>query len=394
MTKDLISVIVPIYNIEPYVGYCIESLIKQTYRNLEIILVDDGSTDRSSFLCDLYASKDARIKVIHKPNGGLVSARKAGAAAAEGEYIGYVDGDDWVEPTYYAAMFQAAKRSGADIVCAGYSKDLFHQQIKCSDQFLDGIYEGQTLEKLWRGMMSFEDTFQVGITTYVWNKLFRAGIVRDVQMRVDERITIGEDGAVTYPALLRAKSVYVCENSDYHYRQREGSMLKQHNAFRQEAEKLRALYECIRSAFEEDPRRDYLLPQLTDYVLCNCIMRAGGLNRAVFEPDFRGKRVAIIQAGTFGQLIYDRLLAANYCTVVGWYDEDYWEYRRCGMNVDPLPDLVHTELDYAVIAKLDQRVVGEIREFLLKMGVPAEKILSVSYQALDRPALLKEFLSQ
>ena len=114
MQNDLISVIVPVYNIEQYVGICIESLIKQTYTDLEIIVVDDGSTDRSSALCDLYANKDKRIKVIHKQNGGLVSARKVGVAIANGKYIGYVDGDDWVEPDYYEMMYRSAVKADAD----------------------------------------------------------------------------------------------------------------------------------------------------------------------------------------------------------------------------------------------------------------------------------------
>ena len=95
-----LSVIVPVYNIELYIGQCLESIIRQTYRDIEIIAVDDGSTDRSGRICDLYASKDARIKVIHKENRGLVSARKAGLDASSGAYIANVDGDDWLEKDY------------------------------------------------------------------------------------------------------------------------------------------------------------------------------------------------------------------------------------------------------------------------------------------------------
>ena len=105
MVEPLISVLVPIYKIDRYLGICIESLLNQTYKNLEIILVDDGSPDRCPEICDLYASKDERIKVIHKSNGGLVSARKAGLMAAKGEYIGYVDGDDWVGPGFYHSLY-------------------------------------------------------------------------------------------------------------------------------------------------------------------------------------------------------------------------------------------------------------------------------------------------
>lgn len=159
---DLISVNVPIYNIDQYIGFCIESLIKQTYKNLEIILVDDGCTDRSGALCDLYRSKDSRIKVIHKENGGLVSARKAGIQIAFGSYIGNVDGDDWVEQDFFEVLHRAAAKAEADIVCAGYSRDFFDQHVKYTNNVLDGIYEGEGLEKLYTQMMVENDCFTIG----------------------------------------------------------------------------------------------------------------------------------------------------------------------------------------------------------------------------------------
>ena len=105
--QPLVSVIVPIYMIDRYVGICVESIVNQTYRNLEIILVDDGSKDRCPEICDLYASKDSRIKVVHKINGGLVSARKAGLAVATGSLISYVDGDDWIGPRFIEKLVTA-----------------------------------------------------------------------------------------------------------------------------------------------------------------------------------------------------------------------------------------------------------------------------------------------
>ena len=118
MTNDiLISIIVPIYNVEDYVVKCIESIINQTYRNLEIILVDDGSTDKSGQICDTYAAKDSRIVVIHKENEGtVVGARKAGAKAATGEYVIGVDGDDWIGNTRIETLVREGITSGADMV--------------------------------------------------------------------------------------------------------------------------------------------------------------------------------------------------------------------------------------------------------------------------------------
>ena len=154
MDKPLISVIVPIYMIDRYIGLCIESIINQTYKNLEIILVDDGSTDKCPEICDLYGRKDPRIKVIHKPNGGLVSARKAGLQQSNGIYISYVDGDDWIEPGFIEGLYSAAETSGADMVCAGQKRDLFAKSVCFKNAFSEGTYEEDRLRDLWKTMIS------------------------------------------------------------------------------------------------------------------------------------------------------------------------------------------------------------------------------------------------
>lgn len=115
-----ISIIVPIYNVEKYVRQCIESIINQTYKNLQIILVDDGSTDTSGLICDEYASIDDRIEVIHKKNGGLVTARKIGLQKAKGEYIGFVDGDDYIDDNMYESLLGYILKKDVDMVHTGY----------------------------------------------------------------------------------------------------------------------------------------------------------------------------------------------------------------------------------------------------------------------------------
>lgn len=126
MEECLLSVIVPVYNTEPYLRKCIESVCNQTYKNLEIILVDDGSTDLSGTICDKFAAKDSRIKVIHKENEGLVSARKAGVLAARGEYIANIDGDDYIDLEMFKTMMQVALQQGVDMVQCG----LFNQNCE------------------------------------------------------------------------------------------------------------------------------------------------------------------------------------------------------------------------------------------------------------------------
>ena len=123
MNEPLVSVIVPVYKVEKYLDKCVESIVGQTYKNLEIILVDDGSPDNCPAMCDKWADRDSRIKVIHKQNGGVSSARNAGIDAVQGEFIGFVDSDDWLEPDMYDCLVKNALEYNADISRCGYFVD-------------------------------------------------------------------------------------------------------------------------------------------------------------------------------------------------------------------------------------------------------------------------------
>ena len=141
--KEKLSVIVPVYNVEPYIKRCLDSLVNQTYQNLEIILVNDGSTDGSGAVCDEYARADKRIQVVHKENGGIASARKAGILYATGKYTTNVDPDDWVEADAYEYMAGKLEQYTPDMLVLGYKKEHTDFIEEYSQWLADGIYEGQ-----------------------------------------------------------------------------------------------------------------------------------------------------------------------------------------------------------------------------------------------------------
>ena len=395
MEKPLISVIVPIYMIDRYVGLCIESIINQTYRNLEIILVDDGGKDRCPEICDLYKSKDDRIKVIHKPNGGLVSARKTGLQQSNGYYVTYVDGDDWIGPGFIEGLYTAASTSNADMVCAGFTRDLFTKSASFANYLPSGIYEGEKLKELWKNMASALPYYRPGISTYVWNKLFRREILLDTQSAVDNRISIGEDGAVTYPALLKCSKVAVIDNVAYHYRQREDSMLKQSSGYSAEAQKLRYLYDFLIRWAEKTPEEYGIKNQIIDYVLSIAIMRSGGRlpadDYSTFDSAYYGKDVVIYSAGTFGQQLVNRFRETEHCNVVSWIDDDYWEYRRCCLDVDPVESVTSLSFDYVLVASVDGLVSDKAKRRLMDLGVGSNKILGITVPE-DKESILNRFL--
>ena len=393
MKNPLISVVVPVYNTDRYTGICIESLINQRYKNLEIILVDDGSTDRCPDICDLYASKDSRIVVIHKKNAGLVAGRKTGVEAAKGEYIAYVDGDDWVGEGYFEAIAKTIENEEPDTVVCDWTRVLFDQKVVIHNNIKPGIYEGENLESMKSQMISKGKFYKHGISTFVWNKAFKRDIVYDCQLDVDERIMIGEDACVSYAALIESNKVAVLDNCDYHYRQHEDSMLKKKGNYHLELEKLKALNDNLAKITVGNSE---LKRQGEDYVLVSCIIRSGGLypdnEHYIFGDDFVGKNVVVFSAGTFGQLFVSKILQRQSCNLVGWIDDDYWEYRRCCLNVDPVETVLDFDYDYLIIAAVDGENADDIKQRLIHLGVVENKILTMEVPENKREKLLKEYL--
>lgn len=401
MNEPLISVLVPIYKIDRYLGICVESLLNQTYKNLEVILVDDGSPDRCSEICDLYASKDERIKVIHKENGGLVSARKAGMMAAKGSYIGYVDGDDWVGPGFYHSLYSSIRESDADIAIAGFSRDLFSSSKNILNAIPSGVYEGEALDAVKGKMIANGAFYRHGITTYLWNKLFKREVIEQYQMEMDERITIGEDAATVYPAIMASEKIVITDNCAYHYRQREDSMLKTSTNHNNEYLKVMYLHDYMKQSLNGWSEQYDLLRQMEDLILSTFIIRSGGtlkdddgLANFPFAVDFTGKILAVYGAGTFGQQLVRRLKNENQCTITTWVDDDYWEYRRCCMDVDPIEQICKVEYDAIVIALIDPVQIEKVKHLLYDYGVEEKMIITVSSSQEQRDNALKLYLQE
>lgn len=212
----LISVIVPVYKVEPYLDRCVQSIVDQTYTNLEIILVDDGSPDNCPAMCDAWATKDSRIRVIHKANGGLSDARNAGMAIAKGEYIGFVDSDDWIEPRMYQRLGEAITGTDSDIASCGARRvwvDERPDQDLCGGS-RDGILDGDDAMK---ALITTD-----GLVQTVWNKLYRSDIAKAVSFPVGQ---LYEDEFWSWRVFALAKRVVTVEGSYYNYLQRDSGIM-------------------------------------------------------------------------------------------------------------------------------------------------------------------------
>ena len=211
-----LSVIVPVYNTEKYLRECIESILAQTFTDFELILVDDGSTDGSGAICDEYVTKDSRIRVIHQKNGGATVARRSGVRAAKGEYVTFVDSDDWIDKDMYRTMLD---HEPADIIICGmykYTNAGLHE-IKC--YINPDSYDTQSLaEKFYPTMLFDYDQCQPALPPSLCNKLIRTDIIRNVIENVSENITYGEDALCSYACILDAKQIHLTDQRLYYYR--------------------------------------------------------------------------------------------------------------------------------------------------------------------------------
>ena len=211
----LISVIVPVYNVDNYLRKCIDSLIVQTLKDIEIILVNDGSTDKSIDICEEYKLKDNRIKVIHKENGGLSDARNKGIDIAKGKYISFVDSDDWINPQMLEKLYILASKYEADIVQGDYIKaydediivnNMSENIIKYNaEQILDELYSGNYTKNI-----------------VVWNKIYKRELFNDIRFPKGK---LHEDEFTTYKILHKANLIIDSNIPIYYYRQREGSIM-------------------------------------------------------------------------------------------------------------------------------------------------------------------------
>ncbi len=222
MNRPLISVIVPVYNVESYLPQCIDSILAQTYENLEIILVDDGSTDSSGRICEDYAGRDPRIKTIHKPNEGLADARNRGIQAARGVYCSFVDSDDHIAGDCIAYLYDMADTYGAQIAVCGYQKVHNNDLGRDSDQ--DGTYKAVSVYDTFNALSAL--LYQRGIITAAWGRLFRRELFNAIRFPKGRQ---HEDVAVMYRLFDQAETIAVGYERKYYYLQRPGSIV--HSAF-------------------------------------------------------------------------------------------------------------------------------------------------------------------
>ncbi len=216
--EKLISIIVPVYNVEPYLERCINSILGQTYANLEILLINDGSTDNSGVICDEYAKKDTRIKVVHKNNGGVSSARNLGLEVATGEYIGFIDSDDYIEPTMFEELYNKAKTENADMAICGFKQVHVNGITKVNNVDFTISWEKENIIKNYFTQGVVKELMYAPV-----NKLYKKTFIGN--LRFCEKYRMGEDILFLFQCIEKMNKIACVDGVFYNYVMRENSAM-------------------------------------------------------------------------------------------------------------------------------------------------------------------------
>lgn len=366
--SDLISIIVPVYNASEYLNQCIESILDQTYEKLEIILIDDGSTDDSAKICRRYKEQDDRIKIISQSNGGSVSARKAGLRAANGVYIGFVDADDYIEPKMFERLYQKLKEFDVDFIHSGKIED---NEIHC--YYEEGIVDFTIYNRV---EYIRENVFKTQKMFYpLWSKLFRADLIKAAFLSLSDEQCYGEDLLCMCNYLSKCTKFYMLKEAYYHYRKREGT-LSHINWFDTCIEENR-LFTCVLRTLEE---KDWLSEcgdsakkHCKAYIMFAMIRdKSSGINISTYILDdidvLEGKKVILYGAGNVGKDYYHQIVRSGICELVAWVDKEKYGITNL-ITVEKPEKIKEIQYDIIVLAVKDEQVAIHMKEDLVKFGI-------------------------
>ncbi len=388
----LLSVIVPLYNVKDYIERCLESICKQTYTDLEIILVNDGSTDGSERICDDYAKKDARIKVIHKENGGQISARKAGVQMASGDYIISVDSDDWIEKDRFKNLVEKGLSQAPDMVyVAGMYKD-YEDKTVCISGYeeINGVYYKNDIRtKLM--------TFPVGENLYLerrmefshWTWCVRSDIYKRNLFRIDERIRRIEDFISLFSCILDSNKIVCINEPSYHYIQRFGSINKQKTNWNEDHANIyyAQMKEILGRHSDELPRET--LNVVIQYIYHNIFLT--NYKKLYdyytdylfpYRPVKKGSKIIVYGAGNIGVEMVNAIDSNSEYEIVAWVDKKMKENPRSTHKVEPLKVITEREFDYIVVAILVADTSVAVKTELIQRGIPEDKIVLMSTEGM------------
>ena len=386
MNEPKISIIVPAYNNEKYIEKCVVSISGQTLQDIEIIIVNDGSRDRTQNIIEKLKKEDIRIKLISQKNMGATAARKRGIAEAKGEWIGFVDADDWIEADMYEQLLSLAEKNNCELVSSGITHD--YEDNRPSDELYDNYEEKKYLDikkDIWPTMLFDESIGDMGLKCTLVNKLYRKEILEKAFLNITEKVTYGEDALTLYSYCLLIHSMYIKRKSYYHYYIHSESKCRTPN------ETLITnnyyLYTNLKAMFEKQSEKYLLLKQLRHYLISLEKYTLKGIYNIDLLPyikwDFSGykdvydKKIIIYGGGACGQAFFNEISRRKKeQNIVAWVDVNYLTVREnCLYDIQPIEYINQCQFDVIIVAvKNKQNAQNIIKTLENKFHIDARKI--------------------
>lgn len=384
MFQTKITIIVPVYNVEAYLTRCIESILCQTYPYLQILLIDDGSTDRSGEICDRYAVQDGRIEVFHTENRGLVAARKFGLRNASGKYIGFVDSDDYIEADMFEKMAEVIEESQADFIHTGFIREN-SQYIETVLGFEDGVFELKNSKDREQFLVKYvlKAKAESSISYSIWSKLYRSDLIKRCYTLLLNDQQYGEDLYSLCLCILQSQKIALSRYAGYHYVVKKESMSHLQRAKYVEKEmdlcsnvkrNICNYNEQIYSDLEDNiysfimNRMIRLIDQIDDRV---------SIQKFYFEDikSLKGKKIAIFGAGAVGRDYYAQFCMYRDIEIVAWFDSNYEKYKYDYSEIAGADKVGNYLFEKIIIAVNDNKTAKEITEMLSAYGLSEAKIV-------------------
>ncbi len=378
--SDYISVIIPIYNTEKYLAQCIESVIRQSYNKLEIILIDDGSKDSSGKICDDYASRDDRIIVRHTEERGVTASRKEGLGLSKGNYICFVDGDDCLDQEYIERLYSAAIIENSEVVACGHI-ELYEDgsRIKKFNGYRAGVYDCGIEGPVQQTMYPTTHSYDFNLHGALWGKLFRRDVIYEDFMELDNRAVRSEDLTLVMATIINSQRLTILDECLYYYRIRSNSLCRRTEPMYYE--RINCLYLFFKKLFQNKPH-NIMMERMADILIIEEIMKATHNFFPFFTDiisnfyipninDFLGKKIVLYGAGNVGKDFKKQLNAEKNIDVIIWVDSA----PKDDIEVLSPKEIKDYDYDCILIAVKAEVMADEIRQSLVDLGIDNRKII-------------------
>lgn len=388
--KELLSIVIPTFNMEMYIERCLISVLTSSYKNLEVIIVDDGSEDDTVKLCRKIAERDSlkRVKIIEKKHEGVMEARNAGISVAQGKFITFIDADDYIDNNRLASLVKAM--DDCDLVCTGYTRQFEDKLI--DDDLMDrgqskmevipclipeGVYEGEKLLSFIKCSFLDFGSLHNSVSSNLWKYAFRTDMMKKIYRQIDSSIWYGEDILLCRVYSCYCNRIRVIKDVGYYYNYRNTQNKYPVEGIMANMEKL---YHCLHNELMKHPNAILLKRCLQEEYLELCI---NGLNmqgidfkssiRYIYYPYYgrlKGKRVILYGAGNVGKAYYNHMKEDGECLVVAWLDKNAKRIRELDfLPVEEIDSIYSKEYDYIIIAVFDEITYQSIRKELIERGI-------------------------